>query len=70
MKCVYCGGDTKVVDVATRDDMNVRRRRCLKCGKSFLTREALSETELDRFCIADKKYRYKHKGENYEGQED
>lgn len=46
MKCVFCDGETKVIDSRFKDKNNgqkltlIRRRReCLKCGKRFTTYE-------------------------------
>ena len=40
MRCIYCGGETRVVDKRMSTGNAVRRRReCLVCGKRFTTYE-------------------------------
>ena len=40
MKCIYCGGETRVIDKRLTKGNVVRRRRvCLSCGKRFTTYE-------------------------------
>jgi hypothetical protein len=34
-----CGGDTRVVTTVTEYRIVIRRRRCVKCGTKFVTRE-------------------------------
>ena len=42
MVCVYCGGDTGVVNSRSQRKKNQvwRRRRCLSCGATFSTEES------------------------------
>lgn len=39
MKCLQCGFDTKVVISIRKQDSVFRRRKCIKCGEVFHTRE-------------------------------
>ena len=48
MKCMACGGETKVLDTASNDDHVARRRKCLKCGTVFFTSEDIVEYEEGR----------------------
>lgn len=45
MKCLLCGETTEVMAQAdfTQDGIVVRTRRCLGCGKKFVTREVVTE---------------------------
>ena len=44
MRCIYCNGHTAVVDKRTSmDNVTRRRRKCLKCGTRFTTKEVLLE---------------------------
>ncbi|MFH1943600.1 MAG: transcriptional regulator NrdR [bacterium] len=49
MRCPYCGqNEDKVVDTRPRDDGQIirRRRRCLKCGRRFVTVEEIEDKAL------------------------
>jgi transcriptional repressor NrdR len=43
MNCIYCGGDTKVVNsrVQKRSNQVWRRRQCITCGAIFTTEETV-----------------------------
>ena len=43
MKCIYCGGKTRVVDKRPSGNGVRRRRECLVCGKRFTTYERPAE---------------------------
>lgn len=46
MTCIYCGGDTKVIDTCGGTDEIIRRRRCLTCRKTFYTVESDIDNKL------------------------
>jgi len=50
VKCLYCKGDTRVTESGVMPTKVVRRRKCLSCGKFFLTEEkgTLESSELER----------------------
>lgn len=39
MDCPACGGKTRVVDSWGRNKQVLRKRKCVKCGETFETRE-------------------------------
>lgn len=39
MKCVFCDGNTKVIETRKRNGKHFRRRECLSCGERFTTYE-------------------------------
>ncbi len=39
MQCVFCSGETRVVDKRSSQDATRRRRECIKCKKRFTTYE-------------------------------
>ena len=41
MKCPSCGYDTKVFDTKRNDKTVMRKRKCLKCGLNFCTKEII-----------------------------
>lgn len=43
MKCIFCGGETKVTDKRDSEGETRRRRECLKCRKRFTTYERVEE---------------------------
>lgn len=43
MKCIFCGGETKVTDKRDGEGEDRRRRECLKCKKRFTTYERVEE---------------------------
>ncbi len=43
MKCIFCGGETKVTDKRDSEAETRRRRECLKCKKRFTTYERAEE---------------------------
>ncbi len=43
MKCILCGGETKVIDKRDLEGETRRRRECLKCKKRFTTYERVEE---------------------------
>jgi transcriptional repressor NrdR len=43
MKCIFCGGETKVTDKRDSEGETRRRRECLKCKKRFTTYERVEE---------------------------
>ncbi len=43
MKCIFCGGETKVTDKRDSGSETRRRRECLKCKKRFTTYERVEE---------------------------
>lgn len=48
MLCPICGGDSKVLDTRTNENVNSvkRRRECIKCGKRFTTYEKIEDMPL------------------------
>lgn len=46
MRCILCGGETKVTDKRDSDSETRRRRECLKCGKRFTTYERAEDLNL------------------------
>ena len=48
MLCPVCGGDSKVLDTRTNENVNSvkRRRECIKCGKRFTTYEKIEDMPL------------------------
>lgn len=46
MRCVFCGGETKVTDKRDSEGETRRRRECLKCKKRFTTYERVEEPNL------------------------
>lgn len=48
MLCPICGGDSKVLDTRTNENVNSvkRRRECMKCGKRFTTYERIEDMPL------------------------
>ena len=52
MKCPYCGSNQvrvtgKRKDIYAPKDINIRYRKCLKCGKNFKTFEKYSAETLE-----------------------
>lgn len=43
MKCIICGGRTKVIDKREYGSGNRRRRECVKCMQRFSTFESLKK---------------------------
>ena len=41
MKCIKCNGNTKVTETASTLLFVLRKRKCLECGNSFITREVI-----------------------------
>lgn len=52
MVCIYCGGETKVINsrLQRRNNQVWRRRECLECGAVFTTHEVI---ELESALIVD-----------------
>ena len=49
MKCIKCGGKTKIIDSRHNKPDEVRRRReCLKCGYRFSTYETVIKKKDDK----------------------
>jgi len=46
MKCIYCNGESRVVDKRESPDGTRRRRECLKCRKRFTTYEKPDKKEI------------------------
>ncbi len=49
MKCIYCGGETKVTnkrDIESPELITRRRRECLKCKRRFSTFEKPEKNEI------------------------
>lgn len=64
MICPKCGGKTTVKETRSRDAQTIRRRQCLKCGKTFITREsAIDWIEGYEFLRAIYNENYNRKGE-------
>lgn len=46
MKCIYCkNGETKVYNSAATNNVVIRHRQCLSCGKKFFTEERVGENQ-------------------------
>ena len=48
MRCIYCGGETAVVDSRSSIVTVRRRRRCTQCGKIFPTDEVAAQAAPSR----------------------
>ena len=45
MNCIYCDGDTFVIDSKRTKATVIRRRKCVKCGQCYFTREMLIDDD-------------------------
>ena len=57
MKCIYCGGDTKVNNSRLKKRSNTiwRRRKCLQCGNVISTIESINYESTLRVKLTDGK---------------
>lgn len=44
MRCIKCGGMTKVIDSRSIEEGTFRKRRCEGCGREFYTEEYETDT--------------------------
>lgn len=52
MNCIYCEGETKVVDSRPTNKNEIRRRReCLTCGYRFTTMESVKKEKIEKYKI-------------------
>lgn len=58
MKCIYCGGDTKVNNSRLQKRSNTiwRRRKCLQCGNVISTIESINYESTLRVKLTDGKF--------------
>ena len=64
MICPKCGGKTTVKETRSKDDYTIRRRQCLKCSKTFITKEsAIDWTEGYEILRSIYNENYNRKGE-------
>lgn len=46
MKCINCGGRTKITEGVRKGNIAYRKRKCVKCGLSFYTKAVVIEEEV------------------------
>ena len=49
MKCPKCGGQTKVTESRLWGNTTLRRRKCLGCGRIFITEELITSAADENY---------------------